>query len=101
MRWTSMLAIYFLFWVLSAFLVMPFGNRTHMDEEAQGKDSRMVPGQVASAPVNFQPRRIMKRATILSAILFGLFLLNYVEGWITAADLDYTGCAPNLHGERS
>lgn len=29
MKWTSILAIYALFWVLSAFLVMPFGLRTH------------------------------------------------------------------------
>ena len=29
MKWTSILAIYSLFWVLSAFLVMPFGIKTH------------------------------------------------------------------------
>ena len=28
MRWTAALAIYVLFWVLAAFLVMPFGLRT-------------------------------------------------------------------------
>lgn len=100
MRWTSILAIYFLFWVLSAFLVMPFGNRTHLDEEADGKNSGMVPGQVASAPINFRPKRIAIRATILSAVLFALFLANYVEGWITAADIDFSGGAPNLHGEK-
>jgi predicted secreted protein len=95
-----MLAIYFLMWVLSAFLVMPFGNRTHLDEEAEGKDSGMVTGQSASAPVNFQPKRIAKRATIVSAIFFALFYANYVAGWITAADIDFTGGAPNLHGEK-
>jgi predicted secreted protein len=100
MRWTSILAIYFLFWVLSAFLVMPFGNRTHLDEESEGKDSGMVPGQSASAPINFQPKRIAIRATILSAALFGLFLANYVEGWVTTADIDFSGGAPNLHGEK-
>ncbi|MDE2412827.1 MAG: DUF1467 family protein, partial [Sphingomonadales bacterium] len=29
MKWTSMIAIFTLFWVLSAFLVLPFGIRTH------------------------------------------------------------------------
>ena len=100
MRWTSILAIYFLFWVLSAFLVMPFGNRTHSDEEAEGRDSGMVPGQAASAPINFQPKRIAIRATIVSAILFGLFLANYVEGWISADDIDFSGGVPTLHGEK-
>ena len=29
MRWTSILAIYFLFWVASAFVLLPFGIKTH------------------------------------------------------------------------
>ena len=28
MRWTSALAIYFLFWVFAAFITLPFGVRT-------------------------------------------------------------------------
>ncbi len=28
MQWTSALAIYFLFWVLAVFIVLPFGIRT-------------------------------------------------------------------------
>jgi predicted secreted protein len=78
-----MLAIFTLFWVLSAFLVMPFGVRT--PEEA-GVD--LVPGQVHSAPANFSPRRILRRATILGAILFVVYYQNYIHGWITVGDLD-------------
>ncbi|MEO7248383.1 MAG: DUF1467 family protein [Novosphingobium sp.] len=100
MRWTSIIAIYALFWVLSAFLVMPFGIRTHADDEAAGKDSGMVPGQVASAPMNWHPKRVAKRATILSIILCGLFYANYLNGWITIEDIDISGGAPNLHGEK-
>jgi predicted secreted protein len=100
MRWTSIVAIYTLFWVLSAFLVLPFGVRTHADEEAEGKDSGMVAGQAASAPLSFRPARIAKRATVLAFVLFGVFYLNYVEGWIMPSDLDITGGPPNLHGER-
>ncbi|WP_174298187.1 DUF1467 family protein [Sphingomonas bacterium] len=78
MRWTSMLAIYFLFWALSVFLVLPFGVRTH--EEA---GVTRVPGQADSAPHDFRPWRIAARVTIVATVLFALFLLNYFAGWIS------------------
>ncbi|GAO55478.1 DUF1467 family protein [Novosphingobium sp. MD-1] len=84
MRWTSIVAIYSLFWVFAAFLVMPFGIRTH-DELGLGK----VDGQAHSAPGNFRPKRVAIRATILAAILFGLYYANYVNQWVTIDDLDY------------
>jgi predicted secreted protein len=93
MRWTSILAIYALFWVMSAFLVLPFGVRTH--EEA---GVEKIPGQADSAPANFRPARIALRATILSAILFGLFYANYVNGWIGPEDLNLFGKPPNPDG---
>lgn len=83
MRWTSILAIYSLFWVLSAFIVLPFGVRTP-DEE----NSTVGHGHAESAPVNFNPRRIARRATVVSLVLFALYYLNYVNGWIVPADLD-------------
>jgi predicted secreted protein len=83
-RWTSIVAIYSLFWVFAAFLVMPFGIRTH-DELGIGK----VDGQAHSAPGNFRPKRVAIRATILAAILFGLYYANYVNQWVTIDDLDY------------
>lgn len=83
MRWTSILAIYTLFWVLSAFLVMPFGIRTH-DELGIDK----IAGQAHSAPANFNPRRIMRRATVLSIVAFVLYYQNYVHHWITIEDID-------------
>lgn len=78
MRWTSMLAIYFLFWSLSVFLVLPFGVRTH--EEA---GAAAVPGQADSAPHEFRPWRIARRVTVVATVLFALFLLNYFAGWIS------------------
>lgn len=83
MRWTSILAIFTLFWVLSAFLVMPFGVRTH---DELGIDA--VTGQAQSAPANFNPRLIARRATILALVLFGLYYENYVHQWITWQDID-------------
>lgn len=74
----AIFAIYGLFWVISAFIVLPFGLRTP-DETGE----LLLKGQANSAPGNFRPGLVAIRATILSAILFGAYYLNYVEGWIT------------------
>lgn len=86
MRWQSALAIYFLFWSFSVFLVVPFGVRTH--EEA---GVERVPGQADSAPHDFRPGRIALRTTVVATILFGLFYLNYVNGWISTDMIDMVG----------
>lgn len=86
MNWTSALAIYFLFWVMSAFLVMPFGVRT-ADELGVEK----IPGQADSAPANWRPLRVVIATTILATLLFGLYYANYVNGWVRAETLDFTG----------
>lgn len=79
MQWTSALAIYVLFWVMSAFLVMPFGVKT-----ADELGAEKVPGQAESAPANFKPRRVVIITTIVATLLFGLYYANYVKGWVTA-----------------
>ena len=83
MQWYSALAIYALFWVLSAFLVLPFGVRTH-DELGIEK----VRGQADSAPGNFRPLRVVGYTTLVSAVLFGAFYANYVNGWVGAGFFD-------------
>lgn len=83
MKWTSVVAIYALFWVMSAFLLLPFGVKTH-DELGIEK----VPGQADSAPANFRPGRIAARATVLAAVLCGLYVANYVYGWVGLEDLN-------------
>jgi predicted secreted protein len=84
MNYTSALAIYALFWVMSFFVVLPFGVRT---DEEMGVEC--TPGHAESAPHKFSFGRTALRATILSASLFGLFYLNYVYGWIGAEALDW------------
>ena len=84
MRWPAALAIYFLFWVAAAFILLPFGVRT--DEEV---GAPLVPGQADSAPHRFDTRRHLLRATALGSVMFGLFYLNYVFGWITTDSLDF------------
>jgi predicted secreted protein len=86
MQWTSIVAIYFLVWVMTAFLLLPFGVRTH-DELGLEK----VPGQADSAPANFRPGRLALRATIIAAVLTALYVANYEFGWITAENLDFAG----------
>jgi len=85
MKLTSILAIYALFWTISLFVVLPIGVRTN--EEA-GVEHQ--PGHAESAPHGFSFPRAALRATILSALLFGLFYLNYVYGWIGPDQLDWT-----------
>ena len=84
MQVTSVLAIYFLFWVMSAFIMLPFGVRT-ADEAGVEK----VPGQADSAPANFRPGKLALRATVIAAVLTALFIANFTYGWITAADIDF------------
>jgi predicted secreted protein len=84
MRWTSVLALYFLVWVITAFAVLPFGIRTH-DEAGQEK----TPGQADSAPANFRPLRVIAYTTIVSLVICGVFVLNYNERWITFKDIDF------------
>jgi predicted secreted protein len=90
MNWTSIVAIYALFWVMTAFVVLPIGVRTH---EELGLDK--VPGQADSAPGNFRPGVIILRTTLLSAALFGLYYLNYVTGWLDRHSFDFLISRPD------
>ena len=84
MEWTSVVAIYALIWVATAFLMLPFGVRTH-DELGLEK----LAGQADSAPANFRPRAIAWRATWVTALLTALYVANYVNGWLQAEDLNF------------
>ena len=84
MLFTSILAIYLLFFAASTFILLPFGVRT--TEEVGGE---FVPGQADSAPHRFNLPRHLLKAAILAAVLFGLYYANWVNGWITAEDIDF------------
>ena len=84
MKFTSIIAIYFLFFAFSAFVLLPFGVRT--DEEA---GTPKVAGQADSAPHRFDLKRHLLKAALLGAILTAAYYVNYVNGWITADDLDF------------
>lgn len=84
MDWTSIIAIYVLFWVLSAFIVLPIGIRNHSETGTE-----LVKGQADGAPVNFKPGRILRNTTLLATGAFLLFYFNYTQQWITVDDIDF------------
>ena len=84
MKWTSILAIYMLFWTLSLFLVLPFGVRTPEEE-----GTKAGAGHAESAPHRFNFGKVALRASIVAAVLTGLYVANYIYGWIRVEDLDW------------
>ena len=84
MSWGAIIAIYFLFWVSAAFLMLPFGVRT--DEEV---GNSRVPGQADSAPHRFDLPRHLMRAALLGAVMFALYYANWHYQWVTIEDLDF------------
>jgi len=78
MAWYSALAVYLLFWIFTFFLVLPFGVRT-TEEEGE----TMVPGQAPSAPHRAGIAAKALWTTLISAAMFGLFMLNWEMGWLT------------------
>ena len=84
MKLSSIVAIYFLFFAFSAFILLPFGVRT--DEEA---GTPKISGQAESAPYRFDLKRHLVRATILAAVLFALYYADWTYSWITPDDLDF------------
>jgi predicted secreted protein len=83
MPWYSAMAIYLLFWVFTLFIVLPYGVKT-----AREAGVEEVPGQAPSAPHAFSLPRKLAWTTLISAGLFGLFLLNWQMAWVTRADLE-------------
>ena len=84
MKWTSVLAIYFLIFCFTAFVMLPFGVRTN--EEAGGE---RVPGQADSAPDRFDLPRHLLRAATVAALLTAIYVANYEFGWVTIDDIDF------------
>jgi predicted secreted protein len=84
MKLTSIAAIYFLMFVASAFMLLPFGVRT--DEEA---GTAKIPGQADSAPWRFDLKRHLLKAALLAVILLAIYYANWEYQWITVDDLDF------------
>ena len=83
MKFTSILAIYALFWSMSFFFVLPFRLRSSDEPEPH------VSGQAESAPPRFSFARTCLWTTIVAAVLFGLYYANYVNGWLGPEAIDF------------
>jgi predicted secreted protein len=75
MRWFSILAIYFLFWFMSLFVVLPF-SASPPEEVGEKADV----GHAESAPHVFRPWPIVIRTTIVATILMVVFYGIYRSG---------------------
>ncbi|PHP68136.1 hypothetical protein CSC94_05615 [Zhengella mangrovi] len=64
----SYAALYFVLWWLCLFIVLPFSLRT------QEEEGEVTLGTVSSAPTGRHMRRAFLRATLLTAILFAIYL---------------------------
>ena len=92
MKLTSIIAIYFLFFAASAFILLPFGStrikRTAAD--AFAPEVIDVYGElIQSAPHKFDVKRHFLKAALLAAVLFAIYYANWTFGWITPDDLDF------------
>jgi len=83
MKFTSIIAIYFLFFAGTAFILLPFGVKT-----AEEVGEEKVRGQADSAPHRFDLKRHFIKAAVVAAILFAIFYANWSFGWVSASDLD-------------
>ncbi|MDB5663203.1 MAG: hypothetical protein JWN59_1541 [Sphingomonas bacterium] len=83
MKFSSIIAIYALFWSMSFFFVLPFRLRSSVEPDP------MIAGQAESAPPRFSFGRTCKWTTIVALVLFGLYYANYVNGWIGPEAVDF------------
>jgi predicted secreted protein len=81
---TSIIAIYMLFFIASAFILLPFGVKT--DEEV---GIPKVLGQAESAPHRFELGRHLSKAAVMALVLFGIYYANWHFGWVQVEDLDF------------
>jgi predicted secreted protein len=68
MRWFSIIAIFFLFWFLAIFVVLPFSART-----AEEVGEKPLPGHTESAPHAFRAWPVVWKTTLIAVILTAIF----------------------------
>ncbi len=69
MWFLSAFAVYFIIWWITLFAILPIGLRT------QGDEQEVVLGTVESAPAKFRGGRIILLTTLVSAVVYGAWLL--------------------------
>ena len=74
---TTILAIYFLIWWLTLFAVLPWGVRS------QAEGGEVAPGTDPGAPAIPNLRRKLIWTTVVSAVVFAVCYVVYVERLVT------------------
>lgn len=75
-------AVFYVMWWIVLFAILPWGVRTAHEAGEQG-----VPGQATSAPQNPMLLKKVIWTTVVTSVLFGLFVANSRFGWLTIDDL--------------
>ncbi len=78
MKLSSAIAIYFIIWWLSLFLVLPFGIRN-----AEEAGEAVQQGNDAGAPTQARVLRKVIYTTILASVVFALVYGTITRGWLT------------------
>lgn len=78
----SLIAVYFVIWWLTLFVVLPFGIRSQHEAGA------VVAGSDPGAPAFVRIRRIVIINSLLSALLMATFWVVYVENYFNIAVLN-------------
>ena len=74
---STLLAIYFVLWWVTLFLILPFGVRS------QHEDGEGAPGTDPGAPIMAGMGRKLIWTTIVSAVIFGISMWAYYEGYLS------------------
>ncbi len=80
---TSAIVLFAVIWFLVLFVVLPLRLKT------QGDVGEVVPGTHASAPADFQPKRVVRTVTIVAVILWAIIAGTILSGVITVRDIDF------------
>ncbi len=76
MSTTTIIAIYFVIWWVTLFVVLPFG--VHV----RGNDDELTPGADPGAPLTHRVGRMLFWNSLVAGAVFGVFYAVYVWGII-------------------
>ena len=81
MNLTAGIILYFIYWFLTLFVVMPIGQKSQQDV------GQIVPGTPAGAPVGTPWKRKLTQTTLISAALWAVIAGVILGGFVSRADI--------------
>ena len=83
MTLSSWLAIYFVIWWISLFVVLPWGVRS------QSEEGDVIRGSDPGAPARPRLLRVVIANTILSLVILGIYYAVWQSGIVTLDDIPF------------